>query len=52
MYLTTRGHSLDPGQLNEWLKGHGGYAQGDLLVWGSVDSMGVSFQGIETGVAV
>lgn len=24
MYLTARGHSINPGQLNDWLKGHGG----------------------------
>lgn len=51
MYVTTRGHSKDPGQLNEWLKSNGGYAKGDLLVWSAADKLGVSFQSMETGVS-
>jgi hypothetical protein len=52
MYLTTRGHKYTPGTLNKWLNGHGGYADGDLLVWGAVNSLGVSYQGKETDVSV
>ena len=44
MYLTTRGHHYTPGSLNVWLKDHGGYASGDLIIWSTVDSMGVSYQ--------
>jgi len=53
MYLTTRGHSMNPSQLNAWLNQHGGYAQSDLLVWSAVDSaFSVSYQGQETSVDV
>ncbi len=44
MYLTTRGHHYTPGSLNVWLKDNGGYASGDLIIWSTVDSMGVSYQ--------
>eukprot|EP00050_Salpingoeca_kvevrii_P016217 m.53476 g.53476 ORF g.53476 m.53476 type:complete len:177 (-) comp6767_c0_seq2:130-660(-) len=47
MYLTTRGHTYNPDELNTWLKGHGGYVGGDELVWGAVNSLGISFQGQE-----
>jgi len=52
MYLHHYGQNYDPGTLNQWLDGHGGYEDGDLLVWASVDVLGPSFQGIETGVSV
>jgi len=51
MYLSTRGHSFTPGTLNTWLTSHGGYASSDLLVWASVDVLGVAFQGMQTGVS-
>ncbi len=31
MLLTTRGRGYNPGTLNSWLKGNGGYTQGDLM---------------------
>eukprot|EP00483_Globobulimina_turgida_P007496 UN07510 len=40
----------NPGELNKWLDSHGGYADGDLLVWSAVDSLGSphpSYQGQE-----
>ena len=52
MYLSSRGHAMSPHDLNQWLKGHGGYESGDLLVWGSVDSLGISYQGQEHDVSV
>eukprot|EP00825_Cyclidium_porcatum_P008894 TRINITY_DN14464_c0_g1_i1.p2 TRINITY_DN14464_c0_g1~~TRINITY_DN14464_c0_g1_i1.p2 ORF type:complete len:129 (+),score=22.40 TRINITY_DN14464_c0_g1_i1:136-522(+) len=33
----------DPNTVNQWLKTHGGYASGDLLVWGAFDSLGFKF---------
>ena len=35
----------NPGTLNTWLKGHGGYVSGDLFVWGSVNSLGITYAG-------
>lgn len=45
MGLAGIGKNYNPGTLNTWLNGHGGYVSGDLLVWGSVTSLGLSFQG-------
>lgn len=45
MGLAGTGHNYNPSTLNAWLKGHGGYVSGDLLVWGSVTSIGLAFQG-------
>lgn len=45
MGLAGIGKSFNPSTLNTWLKGHGGYVSGDLLVWGSVTSQGLSFIG-------
>jgi hypothetical protein len=45
MALAGTGHNYNPSTLNAWLKGHGGYVSGDLLVWGSVNSLGLTFQG-------
>jgi len=42
MALTRYGSSYNPGQLNDWLKTHGGYASGDLLVWDAVHSLGLT----------
>lgn len=36
MLLTTRGRGYNPGTLNSWLKGNGGYAQGDLMYVGLI----------------
>ena len=36
MLLRTFGVDIDPGRLNRWLVGHGGYVAQDLLVWGAV----------------
>eukprot|EP01083_Nonionella_stella_P231529 817528_1 len=32
--------SKNPGELNQWLDSHNGYASGDLIIWSSVDSLG------------
>ena len=45
MALAGIGKSYNPGSLNTWLKGHGGYVSGDLFVWGSVNSLGLSYVG-------
>jgi len=42
MLLTKRGKTIDPGQLNTWLKANSGYADGCLIYWGRVDSFGVT----------
>ena len=45
MALSGIGKAYNPSTLNTWLKGHGGYVSGDLFVWGSVSSLGLSYQG-------
>ena len=45
MGLAGTGKGYNPGTLNSWLKGHGGYVSGDLLVWGAVSSIGLSYKG-------
>jgi hypothetical protein len=45
MALAGTGHAFNPSTLNTWLKGHGGYVSGDLFVWGSINALGLSFQG-------
>ena len=40
------GTLVNPGNLNDWLKKHNGYANGDLIVWSATDPLGkVKFQG-------
>jgi hypothetical protein len=45
MALAGVGKNYNPSSLNAWLKGHGGYVSGDLFVWGSVNSLGLSYVG-------
>ena len=45
MALKGVGQNYDPSSLNTWLKGHGGYVSGDLFVWASINSLGVTFLG-------
>lgn len=45
MALAGTGHSYNPSTLNAWLKSHGGYVSGDLFVWGSINSLGLTFEG-------
>lgn len=45
MALAGIGKGYNPGTLNTWLKGHGGYVSGDLFVWGSVSPLGLSYVG-------
>ena len=45
MALSGTGHSYNPKTLNQWLKGHGGYVSGDLFVWGSINSLGLIYEG-------
>jgi phage-related tail fiber protein len=33
-------NGMNPGQLNQWLINHGGYADGDLIIWASVNALG------------
>lgn len=40
MALRTLGTEVDPGTLNTWLIQNDGFADGDLLVWGSVAEFG------------
>jgi len=40
--LTTFGHTINPGQLNDWLTANGGYAGGCSLYWGKVDAFGLT----------
>jgi hypothetical protein len=45
MALSGCGKGYNPGTLNTWLKGNGGYVSGDLFVWGSVNRLGLSYVG-------
>lgn len=45
MALNAIGQNYNPSSLNTWLKGHGGYVSGDLFVWASINSLGVTFVG-------
>ena len=45
------GNSSNPKTLNTWLKAHSGYASGDLFVWGSVSTLGLSYSGKVTAEA-
>ena len=42
---TISGSSANPSTLNKWLKSNGGYASGNLFVWGSVATYGLSYVG-------
>lgn len=37
--------SQTPGSLNDWLKGHGGFASGNLFIWSAVSSFGLVYEG-------
>ena len=39
------GAAITPKNLNSWLKVNGGYASGNLFVWGSVSKLGASYVG-------
>jgi hypothetical protein len=45
MGLAGIGKNYNPGTLNSWLKSHGGYVSGDLIVWSAVSSIGLSYKG-------
>lgn len=45
MALACIGQGFDPSSLNQWLKGHGGFVNGDWIVWGSVAPVGLAFRG-------
>ena len=45
MALSGIGKNYNPSTLNTWLKGHGGYVSGDLFVWASVNSLGLTYVG-------
>jgi len=40
MALASHGTQQDPGTLNAWLGANGGYADRDLIVWGSIGHFG------------
>jgi hypothetical protein len=52
MALNGLGHGNNPSTLNQWLKGHGGYVNGDWLVWASVNPLGITFQGKVSNSAI
>lgn len=37
--------TTNPHTINIWLKAHGGYASGNLFVWGSINTLGFVYQG-------
>ena len=43
--VSIAGASITPKNLNAWLKKNGGYASGNLFVWGSVGKLGLSYVG-------
>lgn len=45
MALSGTGHNFNPSTLNAWLTSNGGYVSGDLFVWASVNSQGITFLG-------
>jgi len=45
MALAGTGHNYNPSTLNQWLKANGGYVSGDLFVWGSLNKLGLTFEG-------
>lgn len=45
MALAGTGHSYNPSTLNKWLTSNKGYVSGDLLVWGALTPLGLSFEG-------
>lgn len=45
MGLAGTGHNYNPSTLNKWLIGNGGYVSGDLLVWGAIGKIGLTFEG-------
>ena len=48
MYLSYRGWGGNPSSLDSWLTNNGGYANGCLIYWASVDNLGfTSFNGIQ-----
>lgn len=36
----------DPPGMNQWLKEHGGYVNGDLFVWALINPLGLQFGGL------
>ncbi|TNV71894.1 hypothetical protein FGO68_gene14227 [Halteria grandinella] len=50
-HKTIDGKASNPGTLNAWLRGHGGYVSGNLFVWGSVAPFGLSFVGFSSSDA-
>ena len=45
MGLAGCGKSFNPSTLNSWLKGHGGYVSGDLIVWSAITPLGLTYRG-------
>lgn len=45
MALKGIGFDTNPSKLNAWLTQNGGYISGDLFVWASVNSLGLTFTG-------
>ena len=49
--VKVNGADATPQTLNTWLTANGGYAQGNLFVWGSVGKLGFSYTGRFTSVS-
>lgn len=45
MGLSGVGRAYNPSTLNTWLKANGGYVSGNLFVWGSINKIGLTFEG-------
>jgi hypothetical protein len=45
MALAGTGHGWNPGSLNSWLRDNGGYYDGGMYLWASINSLGISFEG-------
>jgi hypothetical protein len=47
MALAGTGHNYNPSTLNAWLTQNSGYISGDLFIWASVNSLGLTFVGMK-----
>lgn len=45
MALGGIGYDFTPSTMNQWLKGHNGYYDGDGYLWNSVNILGMQFRG-------
>ena len=52
MALSGIGQNYNPETLNNWLINNGGYWNGNLFIWRSIDSLGLSFDGFISNSAI